>query len=90
MIFPWQWPVMYKNVFDTNDGRLVLADLMKRFKVFSNTYRANDTHGTAFCEGQRSVVLDLLRHINVSDSDILTMKDEYERATAAERRDTDY
>ena len=66
MIFPWQWPSLYKEVFGTNSGKLVLADMMKRFGVFRNSYRHDDPHGTSYCEGQRSVVLDLLRHMNLS------------------------
>ena len=50
----------YRAVFDTDDGKLVLADLRKRFHLSATTFERGDPHYSAFLEGQRSVVLTIL------------------------------
>ena len=48
----------YKTVFSTNDGKIVMDDLAKRFHVASPVWSA-DPYETAFRDGQRTVVLFL-------------------------------
>ncbi|MGB0467958.1 MAG: hypothetical protein ACPGF7_10600 [Pontibacterium sp.] len=49
----------YRAVFETDDGKLVLADLEKRFHLSASTFERGDPHYSAFLEGQRSVVLTI-------------------------------
>lgn len=81
MILPWQWYSIYKQVFGTEHGKQVIGDLMRRFRVHSTTYRQGDPTAMAYCEGQRSVILDILKHIQITDSEILTLKEDYDRHT---------
>lgn len=50
----------YRAVFSTDDGKIVLADLQKRFHLSATTFERGDPHFSAFLEGQRSVVLTIL------------------------------
>ena len=51
---------LYKRVFNSDDGKLVIGDLQKRFWMMQPTYCVGDTHETAYREGQRSIVLALM------------------------------
>lgn len=52
--------IAYKQVFGTPQGRIVLFDLMNRYHVL------NHHSGDALKEGQRSVVLDVMKKVNIS------------------------
>ena len=47
----------YKYIFNTDEGREVLADLEKRCHYHSTTNVKGDSHESAYMEGQRSVLL---------------------------------
>lgn len=51
-----QLKAAYKFVFDTDDGRRVLADLRRRCHAHTSTFSTN-ANETFFNEGQRQVVL---------------------------------
>ena len=51
---------MYKQVFATESGKKVLKDLEARCNFRNTTFIQNDSIGTAFEEGKRSVFLDIL------------------------------
>ena len=53
----------YISTFQAGSGEAVLADLMETFHVTSPTHCGENTHETAFCEGQRSVVLWILEQL---------------------------
>jgi len=53
----------YKRLFTTEDGKRVLADLMKAHKVMSSTF-SKDPYETALNEGERNVVLRILKHLH--------------------------
>jgi len=55
----------YKRLFDTDDGREVLHDLMKSCHMASSTMDKTPDE-TIFNEGARSVVLRILRTRNTS------------------------
>lgn len=55
----------YKRVFDGPDGELVLAHLAKVSYVFTSTFVQGDTHMTAMNEGQRRLVLSIMRQLNI-------------------------
>jgi len=46
----------YKHLFDTDDGKIVLDDLQRRFHIHGTVFSTEPTD-TAYCEGQRTVVL---------------------------------
>ena len=48
----------YKVLFSSNDGKIVLDELAKRFHMATPVFSA-DPYETAFRDGQRSVVLFL-------------------------------
>ena len=47
----------YEYIFNTDEGKRVLADLEKRCHYHSTTNVKGDSHESAYMEGQRSVVL---------------------------------
>ncbi len=47
----------YKIVFNTDEGSRVLNDLEKRCHLFVTTFSKDNSHETAFLEGQRSVLI---------------------------------
>ena len=49
--------VNYKTIFNTDEGKRVLADLEKRCHYHSTTNVKGDSHESAYIEGQRSVIL---------------------------------
>lgn len=53
----------YQNVFKSKDGMLVLDDLIKRNKVFQSSYVRGDTHETAFYEGKRRAILEIMSRV---------------------------
>jgi hypothetical protein len=55
---------LYKQVFNSPNGKLVFQDLCTRFGMFHSSYAAGDPHGTSFNEGQRSVMLYINESIN--------------------------
>ena len=47
----------YKQIFNSDDGKIVLSDLEKRCHFWSTTNVKGDSHESAYMEGQRSVLL---------------------------------
>ena len=59
----------YKYIFNTDEGKEVLADLEKRCHYHSTTNVKGDSHESAYLEGQRSVLLfikSMLRKENIN------------------------
>ena len=52
-----QLKISYKNIFESDDGKLVMSDLEKRCHYHSTTNVKGDSHESAYMEGQRSVLL---------------------------------
>lgn len=50
----------YKRTFHGDDGKTVLFDLMNKFHIL------NPHSGDGFAEGQRTVVLHILKQLNIS------------------------
>ena len=48
---------IYKIVFGSDHGKLVMEDLEKRCHFMSTTNVKGDSHESAYMEGQRSVLL---------------------------------
>jgi len=58
----------FKAVFETEQGKLVLAQLMSKFHMISPTYTLGkdiNPYDIALQEGQRSVVLFILSTLNI-------------------------
>lgn len=51
----------YKELFESDVGRKVLFSLIKSYGVLNSTHVPGDPYSTAFNEGQRSVVLMIMR-----------------------------
>ena len=68
----------YKNIFDSEEGKLVLHDLMKNFHVLHSTMDANPNE-VMFKEGERSVVLRILRTINMDANELEKILNEQEK-----------
>ena len=47
----------YKIVFGSDEGKRVLDDISKRCHESSTTFSKDNSHETAFLEGQRSIAL---------------------------------
>jgi hypothetical protein len=61
----------YHNTFEkTEDGRVVLKDLMKRARFFGPLTVAGDPVATAYNDGQRMAVVHILQMLNVADHDL--------------------
>ncbi|HYD35963.1 MAG TPA: hypothetical protein VD999_07935 [Vitreimonas sp.] len=55
----------YKRVFDSPDGQLVLAHLARTNFVFTPTLVRGDPQATAMHEGQRRLVLSIMRQLHI-------------------------
>ena len=67
-----------RRAFGGEAGGRVLRDLMRRHFVLRSTMIAGDSHETAFNEGRRAVVLDVLHALN-ADEDALRQRMAEER-----------
>ena len=63
----------YRRAFRGEPGRRVLRDLMRRHFVLRSTQIAGDSHETAFNEGRRAVVLDVLHALNANEDALREM-----------------
>ena len=53
--------LFYRQAFNTAEVLVVLDDLKKRFNINGSTFERGDPHYSAYLEGQRSVVLSIVR-----------------------------
>lgn len=51
----------YQATFGTEHGKRVLQDLMKKGGMLDSNYVPNDSYGTAYNEGARSLVLHIIK-----------------------------
>lgn len=71
----------YRSVFDGPKGRIVLRHLCKQANVLTSSFVAGDPHQTAFNEGERRIVLSILRFINRNPDELIRqLEEEYEKA----------
>ncbi len=54
----------YRTIFKGPQGERVLADLCHRHGIFAPCHVPGDAYSTAYNDGRRSVVIDLLRYLN--------------------------
>lgn len=55
---------LYREFFNTDNGKIVLHDLCKACHIYNSTYDDNPQQ-MAYREGERSVVLRILKTINI-------------------------
>lgn len=60
----------YRRVFGGEPGQRVLRDLMRRHFVLSSTQIPGDSHESAFNEGRRAVVLDVLAALRADEEQL--------------------
>ena len=53
----------YRTIFKGPQGERVLADLCHRHGIFDPCHVPSDPYSTAYNDGRRSVVVDLLRYL---------------------------
>lgn len=71
----------YQKVFGTPDGQRVLRHLMKVGNVLTSSFAPGDPHVTAFKEGQRHIVLSMLRFVNKDHDELVkAMEQELQKA----------
>jgi hypothetical protein len=70
----------YRRLFRTDDGVKVLKDLMSVCGYSRSSFDENETK-MAFYEGQRSVILRLVKTVNMTDRDVLDMLRNIEQNT---------
>lgn len=66
----------YRLLFSGERGKRVLRDLMRRHFVLRSTQIAGDSHESAFNEGRRAVVLDILQACNADEDQVREMAKE--------------
>ena len=54
----------YKFVFGSDEGKQILDDLSKRCHEYVTTHAKENSHETAFLEGQRSVLIFIKNMVN--------------------------
>lgn len=65
----------YRRLFSTEDGKLVLEDLMKSNNI-GRSVIGNDTHHTYYQEGARNLVLRIIQTCGLEEKSIKMMIDE--------------
>ena len=59
-----QLELAYKQVFNSEEGKIVLEDLKKRCNFYTTSHIKGDSHESAFLEGTRSVILFINNMLN--------------------------
>ena len=57
----------YKEIFNSDEGVRVMADLEKRCHFMTTTNIKGDSHESAYMEGQRSVLLFIKQMLQKKD-----------------------
>ena len=57
----------FKTVFNSAEGKRVLADLEKRCHFLTTTNIKGDSHESAYMEGQRSILLFIKQMLQTKD-----------------------
>lgn len=68
----------YHRIFNTDDGRAVLKDMMNVHFIFSSTFSKNPGEKD-MNEGERNVVLRLMKILNISPEEMKNLSEEIER-----------
>lgn len=66
----------YSKVFASEAGKVVLHDLIDAGGIFRVSYVQDDSYGTAFNEGTRSLLLHVLAKLKLKPQDVEKFYDE--------------
>lgn len=66
----------YRRAFGGEPGRRVLRDMMRRHFMLTSTQVAGDSHESAFNEGRRAVVVDILATLRMREDDLRQLTEE--------------
>ena len=69
---------IYYGLFQSDAGQEVLADLASRFRVYGTTFDPESDRVSAFNEGARNVVLDLIKRSRTTPEAILAKLEQIE------------
>lgn len=69
----------YKRVFSGLDGELVLKDLMATHSVMTSTFVSKDVNEMLIKEGERNVVLRILKLLNIDEAQLKERIESYEK-----------
>ncbi len=67
----------YQSVFHSAEGQVVLNHMMKKFGVVTPSFVHGDPQATAFKEGQRHVVLTIMKFINKNQDELAAQIQEH-------------
>ena len=67
----------YRAIFNSVEGRKVLADLRRFCRATMPTADVNNVHTTYLLEGRREVWGRIMAHLNLTDEDVSTLIEEY-------------
>lgn len=66
----------YRAVFETPEGEVVLAHLAKTCHLFTPTFVRGDPHMSALQEGERRVVLSIMKILDTDFAQLQAMMEE--------------
>ena len=66
----------YERTFNTDHGRRVLHDHLKRCGVFKSTHDPDSPHNSTFNNGMREGALFLVRELGWTEADLMRMAKE--------------
>lgn len=69
----------YRAIFNSVEGRKVLADLRRFCRASMPTADVNNVHTTYLLEGRREVWGRIMAHLNLTDDDVSNLIEEYPR-----------
>lgn len=69
----------YKTLFNSKEGQLVLSDLLKISGYFSAVTAPRDGFTTAFMDGRRALMTDILKRSNVSEKRVIKVLEKLEQ-----------
>lgn len=69
----------YKRVFSGLDGEIVLKDLMAAHSVMNSTFVSKDVNEMLLKEGERNVVLRILKLLNIDEAQLKERIESYEK-----------
>lgn len=63
----------YREVFETDAGKQVLADLAKKSGLLATSFAPGDPQATHFAEGRRSLMLEIIAELRWSETEIMQL-----------------
>lgn len=77
----------YQRLFDSEEGKLVLADMLRNGYVFTTTYVPGRPDETAHREGMRRFVLSVAKQARIGSEGIERLMDEINDHSVTNRGD---